>query len=136
MKTRGHKTRDSQRSKVYKWEKYLLDITSLEPLSEYDSIALVEKLWSTYRLDCPPSVYFPDHGKVARGGRTKISLPPWARNELIVAHETTHSLTDKPEIAWHGPEFVGLISEMLVKCLGWSPNLICDTTKMFNLEMV
>ncbi len=152
------KTRDSQRSKVYAWEraipgyqegkweavpvrKYCLPDGSTsvfstrrcriaDEMSLDDCTALITKVWKAYH---PAARYVPKvtPGHLARratGSRERISLPRWSRQSTIVLHETAHSLqppirwveADAPDehlvaVAWHGPEFMRLFIELLVR---------------------
>jgi putative metallohydrolase (TIGR04338 family) len=45
-------------------------------------------------------------------GGTRIALPPWARHEETILHETAHVLTEHTvygSAAWHGPEFTATL---------------------------
>lgn len=147
-------TRDSQRSKVYRWERNLPGyqagkwvITTArdngtiskfdtrrcridDEMSLHDCVALITKVWKAYH---PAARYVPlvTPGHLARratGSRERINLPRWSRQVTIILHETAHSLqppirwveADAPDehlvaVAWHGPEFMRLFIELLVR---------------------
>ncbi len=148
------KTRDSQRSKVYAWErnlpgyqegkweavvvrKYHADDGSTSKFSTLrcriddemsldECVVLITKVWKAYQ----PTRYVPKvtPGYLARratGSRERINLPRWSRQPTIVLHETAHSLQapgrfsdnhdDLVAVAWHGPEFMRLFIELLVR---------------------
>ena len=151
------KTRDSQRSKVYAWErtlpgyqegkwesvsarKYRTDDGSTSEFSTLrcriddemsldECVVLITKVWKAYH---PAACYVPKvtPGHLARramGSRERINLPRWSRQSTIVLHETAHSLQlptqwveGAPDehlvaVAWHGPEFMRLFIELLVR---------------------
>ncbi len=106
------RSRDSQRSKVYEWERPYHKNT----LTLSECQALVEEVFKKYSLEAP---------RVADGrGRSSacykpgihvICIPVWARKHSIVLHECAHGLVDKiePELAWHGPEFARVYAQLL-----------------------
>lgn len=128
------KARDNQKNKVYKFE---YGLRTFDRLSEPECIQLVEKIWTDYRDDCPPTVHFvSERQKRAHGSRKLISLPPWAKQPIVVTHETAHGLLDKPELAWHGPEFVGLMMELMVKYLGYNSVWLKAEVELYGLRYI
>jgi hypothetical protein len=156
--------RDSQRSKVYRWERASIPGWQegewrREPVRRYrtsdgeertfsrqrvridremslaDCAALVAKVWAAYRPGAAPPTLTPGFlARRATGSRDRINLPRWARQPAVVLHETAHSLVpplrwkEAPRagghpldrdtvvpVAWHGPEFVRLFIELLVR---------------------
>lgn len=158
--------RDSQRSKVYAWERAAIPgwqegqwrgegahrhiasdgiehtfyrwqrcrIDAELPLA--DCAALVAKVWAGYRPGAAPPRVTPGHmARAATGDRSRVNLPRWARQSVVVIHETAHSLL--PLVRWeagavclaaHGPEFVRLFIELLVRyhrpCRGQRATLV------------
>lgn len=129
---------DSQRAKVYNWER--AHVPGWQParwcriddeLSLEDCTALVIQIWKDYHPGQMPPRVTPGHmARRATGCRERINLPCWARQMPVVLHETAHSLqpmvqrkdaADDPmggrlvSVAWHGPEFVRLYIELLVR---------------------
>jgi hypothetical protein len=160
--------RDSQRSKVYRWEQvcipgYQEAEWQAVPVRRYrtddgveteyrqrcridgemtlvECAALVERVWAAYRPNVTrlPKVTPGHNALLATGSRAKIDLPRWARQPVVILHEVAHSLqptlrwaehgrTGQPplagrrdsgavvSVAWHGPEFVRLFIELLVR---------------------
>lgn len=135
--------RDTQRAKVYRWERahvfppeneWIVTPTSSRParpmltLAECD--ALVEHAWS--QPDYPrfpggrlPRRYRPriEDGRGRRRacfnpyGPVSIKLPRWSRFREVVLHEAAHAITyTHGQIfthAWHGPEFMGVYLHLL-----------------------
>jgi len=113
--------RDSQRSRVYRWEReWLLE----GPEMTLDECrALVEKVCRAFGRDAFPRLKDGRGTRRAKATIGCISLPRWARRPQIVLHETAHTLL--PRIVSvngghyflppHGPEFVRLLIELLVR---------------------
>jgi len=149
---------DSQRAKVYAWERANIPgftegqwrpevvrrfkgndgvtrafhrqrcrIDAEWPLA--DCAKLVHRIWGDYRPGAVPPRVDPGHlARRATGWRDRINLPRWARQGVVVIHETTHSLLPPLRwkvdhagrecvipVAWHGPEFVRLYIELLLR---------------------
>jgi len=84
---------------------------------------LVGRVWGDYRPGrTPPRVTPGDLARSATGSRHRINLPRWSRQPPVVLHELTHSLLPN-DVASHGPEFVRLFVELLVRY--WQPSLHC-----------
>ncbi|MDO8943285.1 MAG: hypothetical protein Q7U75_08885 [Desulfobacterales bacterium] len=104
--------RDTQRSRLYAWERGLG--LHDEALTLDGCRAVLGRVadgygWSTV------------HVKDGRGTRTAyargstVSLPVWARNHRVVLHEMAHVLMGYGDHASHGPEFVRLYIDLLVR---------------------
>lgn len=157
------KARDSQRSKVYNWERDSIPgwqggTWEAVPVRKYhtddgeeteyrqrcridnemsldECSALIAKIWAAYRPAHLLPRVTPGHmARQATGDCYRIDLPRWARQPLVVIHETAHSLQPIIQLqrvardgahlpggtvlaasAWHGPEFVRLYIELLVR---------------------
>jgi len=113
------RARDSQRSRVYRWEANALDRlcgSTVETLDLQACAAVMERAWRDYWPGCPPQLRDGRGCRIARGGSLDIVLPRWARTERVVLHETTHALIDRAysrTCAAHGPEFVRLYVDLL-----------------------
>ena len=115
--------RDFQRSKVYEWEQNYLTPLS-KRLDREECIRLIKR---THRGKLRTPQFKDGRGTwIARGGPSIINLPRWARHEVVVLHECAHSITiqkycpnetagEYQSLAAHGPEFVGIFLELLVK---------------------
>jgi len=125
--------RDSQRSKLYAWERQYVDgrptwaswaerhETGKHPkMTLAECQALVNKVWRSYfgPGPTPPEVKDGRGSRRALAGFFHISLPRWARTRHSVLHEVTHSILDRScryDLAGHGPEFVRIYCELLVR---------------------
>lgn len=102
--------RDSQRQKVYNWERSIIDEKLAQQLTLDECKALIQKAYDRYA----PGSRFPRiNGRgttIARGSPYEISLPTWARTPSVVLHETAHALMPASYTrSGHGPEFVRMM---------------------------
>ena len=111
--------RDSQKSKVYKWENKNLPYIG-EQLSLEQCEQLIHQAIAWWFRNPKPHMPLIKSGKgttVARGGAKLINLPTWARNYGVVLHETTHCLIDRMKHndvdGGHGPYFMRTYIELL-----------------------
>ena len=122
--------RDTQRSKVYGWERQFHSITSQEMKLD-ECAALANKVSKHFKMR---EVRIRD-GRGTRcaysyGG--SIGLPKWARQPVVVLHEMAHEVHRKVgrvRQAVHGREFVGIHMYLLVKFAGFD---ISELTKSAN----
>jgi hypothetical protein len=115
--------RDSQRAKLYAWErKAVVGYLTSPELTLDECRALVEEAYRRFGLTLYPRVIAPDHGgrRYARGGASTVLLPRWARRVAVVLHEAAHGITERlaqrhgiPDPAAHGPEFVRVFVSLL-----------------------
>ena len=122
--------RDSQKSKLYTWEK--LDVfqngwRKNRVESEQKAEEFVEEICAEFGFeDSVPSVrhrsrrkkceYYPRKDEIRIGG--------WGFSKEILVHETTHAILEKLNlnrlVASHGPAFTTLFMKALSKTLGYS----------------
>src|SRR4051812_18715124 len=110
-----YEERDSQRSKLYKAEKVLADMSRrLETVPEMD--AFLKKTLSRapiqrrYERVLRKGIEVKDGRRCrnALGGYWWIKMPKWARTEYIVLHEAAHSITQRMHgrlVAAHGWQY-------------------------------
>lgn len=112
---------DSQRAKVYRWERAEIFPGRDAPLSLEACRALVEAAYRWAEAGgasapgwAPPRVTDGRGRRHASGSRTAIKLPRWARTMPIVLHECAHGLAPDG----HGPCFVAVYVALLERFLG------------------
>jgi hypothetical protein len=124
--TRILKSRDSQRSKVYRVDGWLLDRQEfyIGPTLRA-SEAFIKKVtgnkWVVRKWGrITPEVKDGRAGRWARGGTKNIILPVWARHRGIILHELAHGYKDKnfPFAADHGREFCRIYLDLVRRFLG------------------
>ena len=116
--------RDTQKGKVYKWEKEVCPKYDRSSVSFDEIPAIVNHVWSEMGLEYPPVVLsMPKQNRkaLAKGDRNNVlfdedsSYPTW-----IILHELAHSMTISREFQKnerHGPNFVGVYMKLLEKFL-------------------
>jgi hypothetical protein len=116
IKTYGKNPRDSQRSKLYAWERSgALPSHRAEEhrLTLEECAALAARIYQDHRLKTPKV----KDGRRRRGacyqryGHT-IRLPRWARCKWVVIHECAHGMVGEDEPA-HGARFCYLYAYLL-----------------------
>lgn len=113
--------RDSQRSRLYKWEQRLRrehrDTTPQE-MSLDDCDRLIARAYRVYGLKWSGrTVAGKSERHSATGSRFQVSLPRWARQPIVVLHEAAHGILNTLEErgdyrAPHGPEFARIMIEL------------------------
>lgn len=113
--------RDSQRSKLYAWERKALfpDEKDRRFLSLAECEDLIVRAWRRYGIAWPPP-------KVGDGRRRTgacysrafhmVKLPRWARFPEVVLHEVAHAIVGhhaRRDISSHGPEFLRVYIELV-----------------------
>lgn len=117
----GVKARDSQRSKLYKWEAATF-VKSGEDLTLDQCKVLAHEAVSRYGFTNFPVIKDGRGRRNAGGSEYEIDLPRWARNRFVVLHEAAHAIVDMlarrhnvPRSTWagHGAEFTRVFVSLL-----------------------
>lgn len=123
------RVRDTQKGKVYKWERQYHEKATMS-LDECASLAA--KVTRHFKMR---EVYIRD-GRGCRSAYSyggSIGLPKWSRQPTVVLHEMAHEverwLRFGRVVAWHGREFVGIEMYLLTKFGGHD---IKDLTRTAN----
>ena len=130
--------KDFQRSRVYRWEHDQVFPHDPHLLSIEDCRALVDIVyrWHEGPLSlrpgwAPPSVTDGRGRRHACGSREVIKLPRWARTRPLVLHECAHGLAaDK-----HGPEFVRVYVDLLVRFMGLDRAALVASVEMAGIKI-
>lgn len=118
MKNTDGSVRDQQRSHVYAWERaHIADFYTID-LTLEECRTLIEKVCADYQKSVP--LVTDGRGtRRAHGNAQCINLPQWARSTPIVLHELAHCILNgkmrSGTYAGHGPEFMRLFLDLLVK---------------------
>jgi putative metallohydrolase (TIGR04338 family) len=121
--------RDSQRSRVYAWERRASvelagrDLYEAEFKSLAECEAFAAPIWRKERGrvglagTAAPSIERPNRGqrRALAHHDHRITLPKWARSRWVILHELAHRLTPVDEA--HGPRFVGVLIGLLSRWL-------------------
>ncbi len=123
------RVRDTQRSKLYRAEAVLHKWK--KPLPSVDDVVTyvikvfgskrVAAAFPTVALSSPPRVKDGRGNRSAKGGTYHISIPRWARNDVIVLHELAHTITRRAypiNCAGHGWQFCATYLKLLLYFIG------------------
>jgi len=132
--------RDSQRKKVYDWERkeVFFGKVFLSP-SDYLTLEfctqLVKRVYRDHNFPAP-AVTNKKRGH-AFGSKYVVELPLWARRLDIVLHEIAHGLTDHyaPAEAAHGRTFMGIYIYLLGRYGKQNANTLIRSARQANLEV-
>lgn len=122
---RKPRERDTQRSKVYEWERAefatKLPAPANTPMTLAQCAKLVARVYKLYDKPCP-RVSDGRRRRSASGTQHEVKLPRWARKGWVVLHEAAHGLARIycPGKAAHGAEFVAIFAELLNAIYGIS----------------
>lgn len=115
--------RDSQRSKVYAWERSIDGLVrGIGTLRFEEAEAMFNRIWRSERgryghakRQTPVVKKGRGGGRTTMGG-TSIKLGVWARQPSVVLHEMAHCLAPVGE--HHGPRFVGTVIGLYCRHMG------------------
>lgn len=133
MTTTGKSSRDTQRGRVYAWERQTFGHriwTAELALAELE--ALVNRIWRSERgrvgqAKRPAPIVVARRGSSAEAfsnahGRAQIFFGAHCHNRIVVLHELAHCLT--PSDQSHGPRFVGVLIGLYCR------HLDCDAKEL------
>ena len=113
--------RDGQRARLYAWEDTVVAPRDPSLLAFAQAQRMVDAIWSEMGLRYPPKVEpLPTQATVLQADATRLTLrlpkqvPSW-----ILLHELAHAMTSTHDGGsdGHGPLFVGLYVDLLVRYL-------------------
>ncbi len=113
--------RDGQRARLYAWEDAVLAPRDQSLIAFAQAEGMVDAIWSEMGLRYPPKVEpLPTQATARQADATRLTLrlseqvPSW-----ILLHELAHAMTSTHEGVsdGHGPLFVGLYVDLLVRYL-------------------
>lgn len=117
--------RDTQRSRVYRWERTALKSGAPAWKTIDEVTAWARPIWASERgryglAKSAPPLFQPaswgQRSAIAYASH-RITLPRWAREPDTVLHEMAHRLTPRDEA--HGPRFVGVLIGLLARHAGY-----------------
>ena len=130
--------RDTQRSKVYGWERQFFTKPTDQEMTLSECATLANKVSKHFKM-------WDVRIKDGRGTRSAysyggaIGLPKWARQPVVVLHEMAHEVHRKVgryRQAVHGREFVGIHMYLLVKFGGFSINELVKSANDSRVDFV
>lgn len=120
--------RDSQRAKVYEWEKDLVKRFNKSD-EKFDSLDDVRffygQLAYAYNIDCPGVEFRRSKSGGAKANRTRVKFHGELSSRLVI-HEFAHVLTNARfgfTVQGHGPEYVSVYIHLLERYMGIPANV-------------
>jgi hypothetical protein len=113
--------RDHQRARVYAWEEHFIALRDQTSIAFAQAQAMVDAIWADMGLRFPPKVErLPRQARCTVADATRLSIrlpqsfPCW-----LLLHELAHAMssTHDGQSDGHGPVFMGLYAQMLVRYL-------------------
>ena len=120
--------RDHQRSRVYAWEESFVAPRDSSSVAFAQAQGVVDAIWVDMALRYPPKVMrLPRQASttVADATRLLIRLADTTASWCLL-HELAHAMssTQDGETDGHGPRFMGLYAQMLIRYLRVSPDVL------------
>jgi len=131
-------TRDSQKQKVYDWERHVVAPLSKRSVPFDQAQAFVDGVWLTHGWLYPPQVSkMPKQATrtMATGCRGEIRLPAHTP-DWVILHELAHTLTSNEHghTDGHGADFVGVYIKLLERVLNIPTLMTMFTLKQANVK--
>lgn len=113
--------RDTQRRRVYAWEDAFIAPRAPGSIAFAAAQPMVDALWAELGLHFPPKVEPLPHQarrRLADADRLRLRLPP-VLPAWVLLHELAHALSTTMDGVsdGHGPRFMGLYLQLLVRYL-------------------
>ena len=131
--------RDAQRSRVYAWEDAMVAPRDPSVIAFGAAQGMVDAIWSEMGLRHPPRVErLPAQAKrrMADADRLRIRLPA-ATPSWLLLHELAHAMSTAQDGAsdGHGPAFVGLYVQLLVRYLRLDAGMVRDSLQAAGIRV-
>ena len=120
--------RDHQRGRVYAWEEQFVAVRDRSSIVFAQAQSVVNAIWADMGLQFPPEV-----GRLPRQARTTVADATRLLIRLAdttsswcLLHELAHAMssTHEGESDGHGPRFMGLYAQMLIRYLRLPPDAL------------
>lgn len=133
--------RDSQRGKVYAWERHFHATGRDYEMTLKECQALVNKVAKFYSVRAPKVTDGRGRRSAYWYNSWEIALPRWSRQPVIILHELAHMITGNliiwgKRVASHGPEFVGVEMYLLNKYLKISVSELCRQANDSGIDFI
>lgn len=131
--------RDRQRSRVYVWEEYFIAPRDQSSIAFAQAQRVVDAIWADMGLRFPPKVLrLPSHARRTVADATRLSIRLAAKTpSWCLLHELAHAMssTHEGESDGHGPKFMGLYAQMLIRYLRVPPDAIHQSLRDAVIEV-
>jgi hypothetical protein len=111
--------RDRQRARVYAWEDQFIIPRDQSSIAFAQAQSMVDAIWADMGLRFPPKVEsLPQQARCTVADATRLSIRlPTSTPSWLLLHELAHALSSLHDgtTDGHGPIFMGLYAQMLVR---------------------
>jgi hypothetical protein len=123
--------RDRQRARVYAWEDQFIAPRDQTFIAFAQAQRMVDAIWADMGLHFSPKVeHLPQQARCTEADATRLSirLPRFTPSWLLL-HEVAHALSSAHDGSadGHGPVFMGLYAQMLVRYMRVPIEALCKT---------
>ena len=131
--------RDHQRGRVYVWEERFVAPRDASSVAFAQAQGVVDAIWADMGLRFPPKVMrLPRQARttVADATRLLIRLADTTASWCLL-HELAHAMSSTHEGGsdGHGPRFMGLYAQMLIRYLRVPPDALCKSLHDADIEV-
>lgn len=142
-RSRSTKVRDSQRRKVYNWERVVLDYYNSPTLTHNEMTDFVKKVTAENGIVLRKLKYRSGGSCSFARSRDELQFLPCHMNKIIACHEIAHLIVNdkwikkvyEKRVAGHGPEFVREYVNLLVKYCGFNEAQLVNSLKLHKVKI-
>ena len=131
--------RDRQRSKVYAWEERFVVPHDASLIAFAHAQGMVDAIWADMGLRFPPRVErLPRQARCTLADASRLSIRLADRNpSWCLLHELAHAMssTHDERSDGHGPKFMGLYAQLLVRYLRLSADALSESLITAGIEV-
>jgi hypothetical protein len=113
--------RDHQRARVYAWEKHFVASRDASSVAFAQAQGMIDAIWADMGLRFPPKVTrLPRQARTTIADATRLSIRlSDTTSSWCLLHELAHAMSSTHEgrSDGHGPRFMGLYGQMLIRYL-------------------
>jgi hypothetical protein len=131
--------RDHQRARVYAWEERFVAPRDPSSVVFAQAQGMVDAIWAELVLRFPPKVVrLPHQARTTIADATRLLIrladptPSWC-----LLHELAHAMssTHEGESDGHGPRFMGLYAQLLIRYLRVPADVLCNSLHDANINV-
>jgi len=130
--------RARQRARVYAWEEHFIAPRDQTSIAFAQAQAMVDAIWADMRLRFPPKIErLPRQARCTVADATRLSIRlPQSIPSWLLLHELAHALSSTHEgrSDAHGPVFMGLYAQMLVRYLRVPVDVLAQSLAAASIE--
>jgi hypothetical protein len=131
--------RDHQRGQVYAWEEHFVAPRDSSSVAFAQAQGVVDAIWADMGPRFPPKVMrLPRQARITVADATRLLIRlADTTSSWCLLHEVAHAMssTHKGESDGHGPRFMGLYAQMLIRYLRVPPDALGKSLHDADIEV-